>query len=207
MGLRLTFIGPPGSGKGTQAKLLRPQGFLHLSSGDMLRAEIAAGTPRGQAIAATVAAGGLVEDGVLLDVVGGFLRRHERDAVILDGYPRTAAQARQAASLHLDAAVFFEVSDAMLLRRLGDRVIGADGAVYDLQLYPPPSGLPVSRRADDDPEVQKKRLATYRSEEKPLRAYYEAAGLAHSIHADLPMEQVHAEVVTLVAKLGTPVAR
>ncbi|MGH3182316.1 MAG: adenylate kinase family protein, partial [Streptosporangiaceae bacterium] len=134
MRLRLTFIGPPGSGKGTQAKLLRPLGFLQVSSGDMLRADIAAGTARGRAIAATVAAGGLVEDGVLLEVVGELVRRHERDSLVFDGYPRTLAQARQAASLGLDAAVFFEVSDAVLRRRLGDRVMGPDGTIYDLQL-------------------------------------------------------------------------
>ncbi len=202
MGLRLTFIGPPGSGKGTQAKLLRQRGFLHVSSGDMLRAEIAAATERGRAIAATVASGGLVADEVLFDVVGAFLARHPGEAIVLDGYPRTLAQARHLAHLHLDAAVFFQVSDAVLLRRLGDRVMGPDGTIYDLQLHPPPPGLAVTRRPDDDPAVQKKRLATYRAQEAELLAFYHAAGLAHPIHAELPLEQVQAQVNALVDRLA-----
>ncbi|HVB40611.1 MAG TPA: nucleoside monophosphate kinase [Terriglobales bacterium] len=205
MGLRLTFIGPPGSGKGTQAKLLRGAGFVHVSSGDMLRAEIAAGTERGQAIEATVAGGGLVSDQVLFDVVGSFLSRHRDAAIVLDGYPRTLAQAQQLARLELDAAVFFDIPDAVLLRRLGDRVIGPDGTIYDLQLHPPPPGLQVTRRADDDPAVHQRRLATYRSDETALRAYYEQIGIAHHIHAELPLAEVQAQVQALIARL-TPAA-
>src|SRR6185312_13721984 len=110
-------------------------------------------TPLGRAIAATVASGGLVADDVLFKIVGGFLRRQGNASVVLDGYPRTLVQARQLAGLRLDAAVFFEVPDAILLRRLADRVIGPDGTIYDLQLHPPPPGVPVTRRADDDPAV------------------------------------------------------
>lgn len=201
MALRLTFIGPPGSGKGTQAKLLRQRGFLHASSGDMLRAEISAATPRGREIAATVASGGLVADAVLFDVVGAFLAAHPHEAIVLDGYPRTLPQARHLASLHLDAAVFFEVTDAVLLRRLGDRVLGPDGTIYDLELYPPPPGLPVTRRPDDDPAVQKRRLATYRAEESELRAFYDASALSRPIHAELPLEEVQAQVNALVDAL------
>lgn len=202
MGLRLTFIGPPGSGKGTQAKLLRAAGFLHVSSGDMLRAEIAAGTARGLAIAATVKSGGLVEDAVLAEVVGGFLARHAADAVILDGYPRTIPQARHLAAYRLDAAVFFEIGDAVLLRRLGDRVIGADGTIYDLELHPPPPGVVYTRRTDDDPAVHRTRLAAYRHEEAALRAFYEAAGLAHSIAAERPLAEVQAQLRGLIEGLA-----
>lgn len=208
MGLRLTFIGPPGSGKGTQAKLLRDAGFLHVSSGDMLRAEIAAGTERGRAIEATVARGELVSDSVLLDVVGSFLARHPDDAIVLDGYPRTLAQAQQLAALSahaLNAAVFFDIPDQVLLRRLGDRVIGPDGTIYDLQLYPPPPGLPVTRRADDDPAVHQRRLATYRKDEAALRTFYEQAGIAHHIQAELPLPQVQAQVQALLARLSPAV--
>lgn len=201
MALRLTFIGPPGSGKGTQAKLLRQNGFLHVSSGDMLRAEIAAGSERGKAIESIVTSGGLAGDDLLFEVVSAFLGQHKGEAVVLDGYPRTVAQAEQLATLGLDAAVFFEISDQVILRRLGDRVIGPDGTIYDLLQYPPPAGVEVTRRADDDPEVHKKRLATYRKEEAPLRAFYQKAGLAHSIRAEFPQESVRAQVADLIARL------
>lgn len=207
MGLCLTFIGPPGSGKGTQAKLLRDAGFLHVSSGDMLRAEIAAGTPRGRAIEGTVKRGELVSDAVLLDVVGSFLAQHVADNVVLDGYPRTVGQAEQLSHLKcgtaaaLSAAVFFDIPDQVLLRRLGDRVIGPDGTIYDMQLHPPPPGLKVTRRADDDPEVHKRRLTTYRMEESALLAFYEKAGIAHHIQAALPLADVQAQVQALIAQL------
>jgi adenylate kinase len=211
MGLCLTFIGPPGSGKGTQAKLLREDGFLHVSSGDMLRAEIAAATPRGRAIEAAVTRGELVSDAVLLDVVGSFLAQRMGNNIVLDGYPRTVVQAEQLAKLKcgpapaLSAAVFFDIPDQVLLRRLGDRVIGPDGTIYDLQLHPPPPGLKVTRRADDDPEVHKRRLATYRSDEAALLAFYEKAGIAHHIQAELPLDEVRAQVQALIARL-TPAA-
>ncbi|HVA63214.1 MAG TPA: nucleoside monophosphate kinase [Terriglobales bacterium] len=202
MALRLTFIGPPGSGKGTQAKLLRREGFLHLSSGDMLRAEIAAGTPLGRSLAATMAAGALVDDAVLFQVVGAFLAQHRDQSIVLDGYPRTLPQARQLESLGLHAAVFFEIPDAVILRRLGDRVIGPDGTIYDLQLHPPPPGLPVTRRADDDPAVHQTRLAAYRAQESELRAFYQTAGLVRLIRAELPLPEVQAQVRALIADLS-----
>lgn len=201
MALRLVFIGPPGSGKGTQAKMLREDGFLHVSSGDMLRAEIASGTPRGKAIAGIMEQGGLVDDEILFDVVGAFLAAHPGQSVVLDGYPRTLAQARQLSTLGVDAAVFFKIGDEVILRRLGDRVMGPDGTIYDLLQYPPPPGVPVVRRADDDPAVQRKRLATYRALEGPLRDFYRATGLYHEIPADRPQAEVRAAVLALVNKL------
>src|SRR6185312_2007031 len=189
MALRVTFIGPPGSGKGTQAALLRAAGFVHASTGDILRAEIAAGTPRGQAIAATVAAGGLVDDALLAALVEDCLARHAAEAVVLDGYPRTLAQAEHLAHLGLNGAVFFEIPDSVLLRRLADRVIGPDGTIYDLLLHPPPPGVAVTRRADDDPAVHRRRLATYREQEAALRQYYDRAGLAHTVQAELPLAE------------------
>ncbi|HXR98349.1 MAG TPA: nucleoside monophosphate kinase [Terriglobales bacterium] len=201
MPLRLTFIGPPGSGKGTQAKLLHEQGFLHVSTGDMLRAEIGGQTERGKAIAATVASGGLVEDALLNQVVDAFLISHAHDSLVFDGYPRTLPQARHLAGCDLAAAVFFEIHDAVLLRRLGDRVIGIDGTIYDMKLHPPPPGVAVTRRADDNPEVHRVRLAAYRHEEDALRHFYEEAGLVRTIDAEQPMDKVKAQVANLIKDL------
>jgi adenylate kinase len=201
MALRLVFIGPPGSGKGTQAKRLQKRGFLHVSSGDMLRAEIASGSERGQAIDAVVRAGGLVDDQILFEIVDNFLRVHPHAPIILDGYPRTVAQARHSASLRIDAAVFFQISDDVLMRRLANRVIGPDGTIYDLTLYPPPPGVPVTRRADDNPEVHRVRLATYRKDEEQLQQFYQQAGLFHEVRADLSVEEVEASLLQLIGQL------
>lgn len=168
----------------------------------MLRAEIEAGSTLGQAVADIVRAGGLVADEMLFEIVGGYLRAHRRDAVILDGYPRTLAQARHlAGGIAIDAAVFFEAPDEVILRRLGDRVIGTDGAIYDLQLCPPPAGITWRRREDDQPEVTRHRLAVYRAEEAELREFYRKAGLYQAIAAERPADQVSAQLNTLVDHL------
>ncbi|MGH9540335.1 MAG: adenylate kinase family protein [Terriglobales bacterium] len=202
MALRLIFVGPPGSGKGTQAQRLRARGFLHASSGDMLRAEIAAGTARGRAVAEVVRNGGLVADDLLQEIVGAYLRAHRDEPVVLDGYPRNLAQARYLAdATKIDAAVFFEISDEILLRRLRDRVIGSDGAIYDLQQYPPPADITWRRREDDEPEVTRRRLAVYRAEEAELREFYRQAGLYQALAADLDANQAAARLSDLVLRL------
>lgn len=201
MALRLVFVGPPGSGKGTQAMRLKQLGFLHVSSGDMLRAEIASGSERGRELDAVMRAGKLVDDQILFQIVDDFLRAHAEAPVILDGYPRTLAQAQHLACRHIDAAVFFQISDDVLLRRLADRVIGPDGTIYDLTLYPPPPGIAVTRRADDNPEVHRVRLATYRQDEEQLKHFYQQSGLYHEVRADLPVEEVEAQLQRLIASL------
>ena len=208
MALRLVFIGPPGSGKGTQAKRLQKRGFLHVSSGDMLRAEIASGSERGRSIDAVVRSGGLVDDQILLEIVDSYLSAHPDESVILDGYPRTVTQARHLANLRIDAAIFFQISDDVLLRRLADRVIGPDGTIYDLTLYPPPPGVSVTRRADDNPEVHRVRLSTYRKDEEQLQHFYQEAGLFHEVRADLSVEEVEASLLQLIGQLESrPILR
>ena len=201
MALRLTLIGPPGCGKGTQAALLREQGFAHVSSGDLLRAAIASGTALGARVAPVVAAGGLVEDEVMFELVAGFIGRHPDTALVLDGYPRTVTQARHLATLCIDAAVFFEVADAALLSRVRNRVLGPDGTIYDLEHHPPPPGVAVRRRVDDDPDVWARRLAIYRAEEAPLRAFYEARAQAFAVDAGQSVAAVHAQIEAVIAEL------
>lgn len=192
---RIVFVGPPGSGKGTQAARLVADGFVHGASGDMLRAEISAGTPLGLAVEEVVRDGGLVADELLDQLVGNFLARHADSPVVLDGYPRTLVQARHLAQrCTLDAAVFFILSDEVVLRRLGDRVMGADGVIYDLLQYPPPEGMTWIRREDDHPDVQRRRLAAYRQREAELRDFYTAANLYRPVDASLDVEQVYARL-------------
>lgn len=199
--MRLTFIGPPGCGKGTQAARLRAAGYLHVSSGDLLRAAIAAGSELGRRVAPILAAGGLVADETMFELVAGWVGRHPNAAMVLDGYPRTAAQARHLAALGVDAAVFFEIADELLLRRVRNRVLGPDGTIYDLEHHPPPPGIEVRRRADDDPAVWAHRLQLYRQDEAPLRSFYAARGQAHAVDASGSEEQVQAQIAAVIQEL------
>jgi adenylate kinase len=169
--MRLIFLGPPGAGKGTQAKRLTEKyGIPQLSTGDMLRAAVSAGTEIGKRAKAVMDAGGLVSDDIVNQIVAE--RIEESDCAkgfILDGYPRTVPQAMalseamKAKNLTLDAVIELKVDEEALVRRIESRVaetIAAGGTV----------------RSDDNPEAFRKRLAEYRAKTAPLSAYYEEQG-------------------------------
>jgi adenylate kinase len=170
MSLRLVFLGPPGAGKGTQAQALaRERGLAHVATGDMLRAAIAAGTPLGRQAKAHYDRGELVPD----DLVIGMLRERLQQAdtgrgFILDGFPRTLAQAEALERLlkdlvqDLDRVVFFDVPEAELLRRLSAR-------------------RKVEGRADDTDEAIKTRLGVYGTQTAPLLDYYRNRSLLASV--------------------------
>jgi adenylate kinase len=175
--MRLVLFGPPGAGKGTQAaRLVEKFGLLHLSTGDMLRAAAAAGTPMGLAAREIMARGDLVPDGVVVKIIED--RVAQEDAAkgfVLDGFPRTVAQAESldamlaAKNLKLDAVIEFEVDAEKLIDRIVKRAEEARR-----------SGQPV--RKDDDPEVFKTRLAAYRAQTAPVSAYYRRKGLLKPIN-------------------------
>jgi adenylate kinase len=164
--MRIVFLGPPGSGKGTQARLVSQRlGVPAVSTGDMLRSAVQAGTPLGRQAAAVMQRGQLVPD----DLIAGLVR--ERIAApdaprgfILDGYPRTIAQAQDLEKLlaqggvELDAVVNFVVPEPTLVERLSGRAHA-------------------ERRDDDRPETVKERLRVYRENTAPLVGYYDAKGL------------------------------
>ncbi len=202
MSRRIVFIGPPGSGKGTQAAALAREGFVHLSSGELLRREIEAGTAQGAVIAAIMRQGGLVPDEILYVLMEHFLSQPAQRHLILDGYPRSLAQAQRLQLAGVDAAVFFEVADEVILRRLENRVLGADGAVYDLILRPPPAGLAYKRRLDDEPSVYLRRIHAYREREKGLREFYAGLGLYHALDASLHFNSVRNQLRDLLASLA-----
>jgi len=183
--MRLVLLGPPGAGKGTQsARLMAKYGIPQLSTGDMLRAAVSAGTPIGREAKAIMDSGALVPDEVVVDIIGQ--RIEEPDAAqgfILDGFPRTVAQAKALdellakKKLGLDAVVELVVDEEALLARMEKRVAetkAAGGAV----------------RADDNHESFKTRLDTYRNQTAPVSAYYAQRGGLRKVDGMAAVEEV-----------------
>ena len=185
-------VGPPGSGKGTQAELIAADlGVPHVSTGELLRAEAAAGTPLGREVAPLLAAGELVPDELLDRLVEQRLAAADGGpGAILDGYPRTIPQARTldsrlpATGHRVDFVLVLEVEEATLLRRLLDRAA-------------------TEHRADDNPTSIAERLAEYRQVTEPLIDHYRAEGVpVLSIDGTGPVDTVHARILRALTPAG-----
>jgi adenylate kinase len=190
--MNLIFLGPPGAGKGTQADaIVREFGIPQISTGDIIRAAIRAGTPLGREFRSYADAGRLVPDNLVNRMVSD--RLAQRDAApgfLLDGFPRTVAQAealdRMLAELgrRLDHVLLLDVDDETILERItGRRTDPETGRTYHLLFDPPPPALAprLIQRPDDTADVLTKRLDEYRTKTAPLVPYYEKANLLRRI--------------------------
>ncbi|MBI1219297.1 MAG: adenylate kinase [Rhodobacteraceae bacterium] len=194
------LLGPPGAGKGTQARMLEEDfGLVQLSTGDLLRAAVAQGTPAGLAAKAVMEAGGLVSDDIVLAILKD--RMAEPDVakgVVLDGFPRTQGQAEALDALlaeagqRVTAAVSLEVDDAAMVDRIAGRyTCGTCGEGYHDSFKQPAvagvcdkcGGTQFKRRADDKAETVKARLEAYHAQTAPLIAYYDGHGVLDRIDA------------------------
>jgi adenylate kinase len=182
--MRLVLLGPPGAGKGTQAGFIRDAyGIPQISTGDMLRAAVKAGTPLGLAAKKVMDAGGLVSDDIIVGLVNDRLREPDcRNGYLFDGFPRTIPQADalRDAGVALDYVLEIDVPDAAIVERMsGRRVHPASGRTYHVKYNPPKvpdrddvTGEPLIQREDDREETVRKRLAVYHEQTEPLIAYY-----------------------------------
>lgn len=223
--MHVILMGAQGSGKGTQAERLAPRlRLVHLSTGDLFRAAMAAATPLGREIKPIYDRGDLIPDDITLRLVEERLGeiadegRHGHDArgALFDGFPRTRAQAegldallarrREAIALVVEIQVPMDV----LVRRLaGRRVCQNCGATYHIEFNPPRQaevcdrcGGPLIQRADDAPEAVKRRLDLYVEQTAPLLAYYRERGLLTSVDGDRPVEQVTEDIEHVAARLA-----
>ncbi len=187
--MRLIFLGPPGAGKGTQAKLLTEKyGIPQLSTGDMLRAAVAAGTEVGKRAKAVMDAGQLVSDAIVNEIVSDRIDSADcAKGFILDGYPRTVPQAEAldqilaGKGIALDAVIELKVDEDALVKRMENRVaetIAAGGTV----------------RSDDNPEAFKRRLTEYREKTAPLSKYYASTGKLQTVDGMANVDKVTAEI-------------
>jgi adenylate kinase len=208
------LLGPPGSGKGTQAKRLAPKlQALHLSSGDILRAEKAAGTELGKKAADYMDRGELVPDSLIIEMMLGRMTRERGKSILLDGYPRTLAQAEALdeglarSGLKIHRVVNIDVPDAEVERRMtGRRSCPTCGAVYHVEFTPPKAtgkcdkdAADLVQRNDDKPEVVRKRLVTYHRQTQPLVDYYRKHGLLKDVDGIQAPEEVEAKVEAALA--------
>src|SRR5262245_12070841 len=183
--MRLILLGPPGAGKGTQAqRLVAKHGLVQLSTGDMLRAAVNAGTPVGLRAKDIMARGELVPDDVVVEIVSDRIDQPDaRNGFILDGFPRTVPQAHaldrmlKEKGLGLDAVVELKVDEGILLERIEKRIAEMKARGEAL-------------RADDDPNVLRRRLSAYRDQTAPLTTYYQLQSVLRSVDGMAPIPEV-----------------
>jgi adenylate kinase len=206
---RVVFLGPPGAGKGTQAaRLAKDLGVPHLSTGDLLRAAVAAQTPLGREAQGHMVAGRLVPDDLVLKILNERLAHPDaRTGFILDGFPRNLAQAEKLEMITpLDIVLSFDLPANSLVERLsGRRLCPACQSVYNVATQPPKvpgrcdrDGTPLIQRPDDRPEAISTRLAVYVEQTAPLLGYYRKAGLLCPVDATGTPEEVAARVAAAV---------
>ena len=209
----IVFLGAPGAGKGTQAKTLAAKKNLtHLATGDLLRAEVAAGSDLGLAAKAFMDRGDLVPDDVMIGMIQGRLESPGSDGILLDGFPRTVAQAQaldealSAAGTSVDRSIYFEVSEEELVRRLAGRSTcpNCQRAYHDA--FNPPQNADkcddcdeeLIRREDDRPEAVRNRLKVYATQTTPVLDHYRDAGKLVEVDGEQSIDAVQADLAAAV---------
>lgn len=211
----IVLLGAPGAGKGTLATALKEQlGVHHISTGDLIRAEIKAGSVIGLEIKRYVESGGLVPDEVVTKMIEGKIKASYTDGkgYMFDGYPRTNTQAADldkilvSVNLKVDFSLYMESSlEVVLMRLTGRRVCKACGAVYHLKNMPSKvlgvcdaCGGELYQRADDNEETIRKRMIVYTESTKPIIDFYKAQGKLKAVNADKGAEEVRASLLNIL---------
>ena len=210
--MKIILLGAPGAGKGTQAEIISQKlGIPTISTGNILRAAVKAGTPIGLKAKSYMDAGKLVPDEVIIGIIQERLAESDcANGFILDGVPRTIAQAEalDAHGIHFDAVLSLEIDDSVIEARMtGRRTCHTCGATYHIQAAPPKQegicdkcGGELEQRKDDQPETVKHRLEVYHNETEPLKDYYQAHGVLLSVPDLGGIEETNQKIMELLGK-------
>ncbi len=215
----LILLGPPGAGKGTQARMLEEKfGLVQLSTGDLLRAAVAAGTQAGKAAKAVMEAGDLVSDEIVIAILRDRLKEDDcARGVILDGFPRTTGQAQaldqvlEETGQKINAAISLEVEDAAMVTRISGRfTCGTCGEGYHDSFKPAKvsgvcdkcGGTDMIRRADDNAETVASRLLAYHAQTAPLIDYYDGRGVLKQVNAMGDIADIARDLAEIVQVAG-----
>ena len=207
--MRIVLLGPQGAGKGTQAQRISERtGAKHISTGDLVRAEIKAGSELGQTIKGYNDRGDLVPDEIIIQMMRPYL--DEADSWVLDGFPRNESQAEtldemlEEIGAELDAAVALEAPDEALIKRLsGRRTSETTGRIYHVEYDPPPEKSeedpgPFIQRKDDREDSLRHRLEIYHEQTEPLKGYYAERGILATVDATQSISEVTEDILEAV---------
>lgn len=216
--MKLILLGPPGAGKGTQAKRLFDRHHLiQLSTGDMLRAEVASGSALGAQAKQVMDAGQLMPDNIVISMIEGRIEKPDcKDGFVLDGFPRTEGQATALDAMltkhnaKIDGVIELAVDEAALVERISGRYACAKcGAGYHDTFQKPKvagvcdtcGGTDFTRRKDDNAETVKARLVAYRQQTAPILPYYQGKGLLHQVDGMADLDEVTKQIEQVLTKI------